>query len=614
MKKILLSLIALFFAISVFGQGDVIEKNYIYTKATPKVAPTKVKVEKLVMGKNYDLIGQTNYDLQTNASSAQRLVCYPDGKMSAVWIQYQGSSVLTAPDRGTGYAHYDGTEWVFDETSGNQRLEGTQRAGWGTLMTNGTEEMNISHISSSNGLFCMSQTVGSAGSSWSRSDITSGTEPMLWPCTASSGDNYYAIAVDDYTANSSDIEGLHFYRSPDAGANWSYEGILPEFSTHFAHAGGDNYSIDARDDIVAIVYMGAYNDAILWKSTDNGDNWDITVIGDMPDDGYNNFGAIYDHNSNSVADTIISTDGSCDVVIDSDGLVHVVFSKGGHIDNESTGEGDAGFYFYLLSDWVVYWNESYGEATWNESLFDGDRLEMAFNNLDTIGYSFDLDGNDTIWNFAAFAPNGTSISSLSSIASSDDGYIFVAFQTVMDGDNYVNPNATPEPESFRGVFILTRTPEGEWLDPFLVSDNSGEWVFPNLAKNIVDGKVRLITQYDNEPGTYMDTRNDPEPDPITDNYIIYIEIPVTTLTGVKEISANQLNINVYPNPATDFVTVENVEGATISVYNTLGSLVETIVADGNTTTIDMANYAAGTYILKVASESGVGSAKIVKIK
>ena len=603
-----------------FGQKEVVVKNAINETGKKHAFVSDVKASVYPMTKNYDVIGLTNYDLQTNSGSAQRLIVYPDGKKSAVWIQDQATSP-GGTTRGTGYAHFDGSSWQFNETTGNERVE-SGRAGWGTLMTNGTDEMVISHYRAAGGLFYTSQVIGAAGSSWAHNDLTGGPEAMLWPNTASAGDYSYAIAVDDYVtgATTETIDGVHFYRSTDGGSTWSYEGILPDYASTNSGASGDSYSIDARDNYVAIVVFTSFCDLILWKSDDYGETFTKTKIGDMPVDAYDVYGHFYDSDGNGTADTVLSTDGSGDVVIDSEGMAHVVFSIGSHIDSDASGDSDPGSYFPLLNDGVVYWNESYGEATFDEATgFDNDNVEMAYAHLDTIGWSFDMNDNDTIWEFSSFEAGGspqalgTSLSTYSSIGVDADDNIYVIFSTVIEGDNYAYVDANPQPENFRGVFAIARTAaDGVWHEPMLVTDNSGDWTHPNMAKN-VDDNINFIVQYDIEPGNYI--KDDSGSEPVTDNFVISVEVPTSAvIAAIDDITAKNINISVYPNPATDLVTVNNVKDATITVYNTLGAVVETIESSDNNATINMSNYAIGTYIIKAVSENGIGTVKVVKSK
>ncbi|MGQ2985448.1 T9SS type A sorting domain-containing protein [Flavobacterium sp.] len=91
-------------------------------------------------------------------------------------------------------------------------------------------------------------------------------------------------------------------------------------------------------------------------------------------------------------------------------------------------------------------------------------------------------------------------------------------------------------------------------------------------------------------------------------YLIIDDIVVTAenTAGVKEILMPKLS--VYPNPATDKVTVSGLQDDTlVSIYTVSGQKVKDVVAKGDTS-IDVSSLAKGMYFLNTAK----GSAKIIK--
>ena len=61
-------------------------------------------------------------------------------------------------------------------------------------------------------------------------------------------------------------------------------------------------------------------------------------------------------------------------------------------------------------------------------------------------------------------------------------------------------------------------------------------------------------------------------------------------------------VAVYPNPTKDMVTVANAEGKNIVIVNSLGQVVANIENAAANQTIDVANFANGTYFVKVDAE------------
>ena len=76
--------------------------------------------------------------------------------------------------------------------------------------------------------------------------------------------------------------------------------------------------------------------------------------------------------------------------------------------------------------------------------------------------------------------------------------------------------------------------------------------------------------------------------------------------GVEE-SGSEFAINVYPNPAKEFVSVNlNIEGqATLSLTDLNGKVINTGVYGSGIVTLDVQNLAGGTYLLKVEKEAGI---------
>jgi hypothetical protein len=82
----------------------------------------------------------------------------------------------------------------------------------------------------------------------------------------------------------------------------------------------------------------------------------------------------------------------------------------------------------------------------------------------------------------------------------------------------------------------------------------------------------------------------------------YVEVQ---LTGLDHLGA--ANIAIYPNPATDNVTVaftESVTG-TVAIVDIHGNIVSATAISSNKTTISTADLASGVYVVKIATDKGV---------
>ncbi len=97
-----------------------------------------------------------------------------------------------------------------------------------------------------------------------------------------------------------------------------------------------------------------------------------------------------------------------------------------------------------------------------------------------------------------------------------------------------------------------------------------------------------------------------------DNGVVHVIdavlIPAAQPTGVKNVKA--LSVDVYPNPAKDFVVLrlENMKSASVKILSMEGRLIRSYDALGNGSTLDLSGIQNGKYILvaKDASKQVVG--------
>jgi len=84
----------------------------------------------------------------------------------------------------------------------------------------------------------------------------------------------------------------------------------------------------------------------------------------------------------------------------------------------------------------------------------------------------------------------------------------------------------------------------------------------------------------------------------------------------QSLSVNELTksiyVNIFPNPSNGLVNI-NVEGNltnTIVVTDLAGKVVTTKTANGNTT-IDLASFGSGVYMVKVSNDKGTSTERVV---
>ena len=86
---------------------------------------------------------------------------------------------------------------------------------------------------------------------------------------------------------------------------------------------------------------------------------------------------------------------------------------------------------------------------------------------------------------------------------------------------------------------------------------------------------------------------------------------VTNTDGCAELS--RANLNIYPNPAKDFVKVstDNGQQTTVKIYNTVGMLVEEVEMNSEEIEINVSDYKSGIYFINISNEKSNVTKKIV---
>lgn len=85
------------------------------------------------------------------------------------------------------------------------------------------------------------------------------------------------------------------------------------------------------------------------------------------------------------------------------------------------------------------------------------------------------------------------------------------------------------------------------------------------------------------------------------------KIPVSVKTDVNNVVAKGA-ISIYPNPASDVITVTNEGVKSVAVYTVAG----TLVASSESNVVSVANLTNGVYVVKANTEAGVITGQIIK--
>jgi hypothetical protein len=92
----------------------------------------------------------------------------------------------------------------------------------------------------------------------------------------------------------------------------------------------------------------------------------------------------------------------------------------------------------------------------------------------------------------------------------------------------------------------------------------------------------------------------------------YCAVNVTSHTGISDFIATQAEIKIYPNPASDVLTIEADQIINeVLFYNTYGQLIRTVPATKTKVNINTESLTAGVYMVVVRLENGVLVRKVV---
>jgi len=92
----------------------------------------------------------------------------------------------------------------------------------------------------------------------------------------------------------------------------------------------------------------------------------------------------------------------------------------------------------------------------------------------------------------------------------------------------------------------------------------------------------------------------------------WIDSPCDSISTIMDFNSIDSSFSIYPNPATNIITIETPPLSIIEILNIDGQLIKTCKASGNKTDIDVSNFPSGVYVVVVKTEKGVGVRKFVK--
>ena len=152
---------------------------------------------------------------------------------------------------------------------------------------------------------------------------------------------------------------------------------------------------------------------------------------------------------------------------------------------------------------------------------------------------------------------------------------------------------------------------GVYYGGFYYFENTGDFENPNFgAPQFNPFGLTNVGDYYNSP-TFADIDGDGDFDMIAgegDGNFYYFE-NTSTVLGVERY--NLLTVNLYPNPATNILTIDSEIPLTkVEIYSILGKKVKEINSDFNS--IPTHNLSNGVYHIRMHSENGIATKKMIK--
>ncbi len=560
-------------------------------------------------------IGNTRYDFQSNRSTAKRISNNGDGTLSAVW-NFTPDGGSNGTDRGTGYNYFDGTSWDSFPTS---RIEPVRTGSTNIDFTPQAGEFVIAHTSAAAMLQTSRATKGTGP--WDTTTVGNPTilapDPQadVWSRFALGGPsgNSVHVIVNSQGTGSTPVLGqngpLTYSRSLDGGLTWIDDHIqIPGTDSTFMYGvGAEEYHIDARGNVVAIVTGGFTNDVVLFKSLDDGATWTRTVILPFPlGQSYDPTTMNTDTTGDGIGEKIESNSGDVTVTIDNNNICHVAFGQ--MFTSEDSGAVNESFY-PTDNNGLYYWHEGMSAPVIIASAedFNGNgMIDIPTNTADTT------DPGLGVYNVGLIGQPSIGIDASNNV--------YIAYCALDE-----RADTTVWQEAHKHIFLIASFNGGAtWSNSYSLNRNPDgyyiEAVWPSVA-TLVDNCVHLVYQRDSVPGHSI-TGSPWNPNLLAPSDIVYVCVPTSDLVGINEhnvITNEWVSVN-YPNPVKDFTTINTTlaktSNITVEITNVLGQskyiLNKTGLAAGNhNIPLDVSLLDAGIYFYTVSDGERSVSRKMV---
>ena len=574
----------------------------------------------------------TNYDLQSNSWCSNRMVQFANGSVAAT-ATFSHEPNQQATDRGTGYNFYNAATGDWDDQP-ELRVEGEYRTGWPTIARWGEHgEILLSHSP----IRCWVRETAGQGEWIFKSQLPATPEghpyagdDASWPRVATSGDHnniIHVIADIQHSVSSDEVHHFQVYFRSEDAVNWTCTySPLAGAGEEVDHYSADAYNITANGHNVAMIYSDdLQSHVVMYKSTDDGLNWERTIIWENP-----YYGCDWETDECSVFTDTMFGPSNVAIAIDNEGVVHVAMNTYEYI-HDAIGNTYTTFRGRAV-DGIYYWNDTqeapiqspdgnphHALRLWWPA---GDGyVQMDADSTKWIGYlplfadasSFVTENffieNDYFYKFRS------GLSGMPALSIDPNGNIACAFSTPNISKDLCESNYY-----FRDIFVsYYNKDEGYWhqvvdnlMEDFMFGYSEG--IFTISADNTVNpGEFWFGFQSDEFVGLYWG--NNASQAIATQNDIVVAKvIAAPEYVGVNETEAMEAVYSIYPNPATSYIVVKSAMSAdaTITFSNLAGQTVKsfnkTLVVGDNSINIDLES---GVYFCTVSANGFNKTTKVV---
>ena len=549
-------------------------------------------------------LGETFYDLQSNASIGNLFQVWDDGTMAAVWTR--GMEATAFPNRGTAYNYFDGTAWGPWPTA---RIQDT-RCGWPSIAAWGTGgEISVAHNGVTGLEWSQRETKGTG--SWTQTNFLgpAGIEnDLTWPRMITSGENNEIIHLfaNSYVAYLGQGQALLYSRSADGGETWEPHTVVLDGmgDDYYLELGADDYVLAAKGNTIAMLHSSDWADMFMMKSDDNGDTWEKTVIWEHP---YQ----FFDWNT-TITDTFFSVCNTANIALDPDGMAHVVFG----INRVAHFEVGTSYTLWPYYDGIGYWNEDMEPFSEDVDALAPPQYGFAnsemIEDVNYIGWMQDVDGdgevtlNTDIMYYQQHGP-----SNMPTIGINEFGNICVI---------YASTTETYEIEAFNYKHLWLRLNTGGVWGEFEdltthISHIFDECYYPVIGK-VTSSAVHYIYNADITPGlAWSDDHAWQQNRIIHGQCDIQVGISISeNINGLQDIL-----VELSPNPATDKVMVkfnlEDPADVSVNIMNITGQRVREVKQgqmNGRVNiNIEVGDLPAGTYVCTVKAGNAITTEKLI---